>query len=260
MRRSNDTTGGPGQGGGVPASTTPDGRMSRRRGLLLAATGLAGLAVGAGATEAGNLASAPSQVMAPVAQIPSSEALMREHGVLKRLLLVYREATTQLQAGHGVPADALHQAADVMHTFIHGFHEGMEEGYVFPPLRRVGKQVDTVNTLLVQHGRGRQITQRVLAATAAAGMSDPSTRTRLAEDLAAFVRMYEPHEAREDTVVFPAFRAITPGKRFAELAERFAELHDKQFGPHGFTNIVNQVAEIERRFGIDNLAQFTPRV
>jgi len=26
----------------------------------------------------------------------------------------------------------------------------------------------------------------------------------------AFDRMYEPHEAREDTVVFPAFRQIVP--------------------------------------------------
>jgi hypothetical protein len=97
-----------------------DHRISRRRGLLLAGTGAAGLIVGAGATEAGNLATAPSQVLEPVAEIPASEDLMYEHGVLKRVLLVYREAADRLTSGADVPADALHQAAQIVHTFVEG--------------------------------------------------------------------------------------------------------------------------------------------
>ena len=38
----------------------------------------------------------------------------------------------------------------------------------------------------------------------------------------AFDRMYEPHEAREDTVVFPAFRQIVPAGELAGLAGALA--------------------------------------
>ena len=49
--------------------------------------------------------------------------------------------------------------------------------------------------------------------------------------ITAFVRMYEPHEAREDTVVFPAFRALLSADELDELASTFAELQRSQFGP-----------------------------
>jgi hemerythrin superfamily protein len=89
--------------------------------------------------------------------------------------------------------------------------------------------------------------------------SHPATRTGLANNLRAFVRMYEPHEAREDTVIFPAFRQVTRDRTFAQLGERFAELQDQKFGPHGFTDIVSQVAGIEHRFGLEDLTQYMPR-
>ena len=49
-------------------------------------------------------------------------------------------------------------------------------------------------------------------------------------DLAAFVRMYEPHEAFEDTVIYPALRAASTPRTLTLLAERFHDLADAQFG------------------------------
>ena len=40
----------------------------------------------------------------------------------------------------------------------------------------------------------------------------------------AFVPMYEPHEAREDTVIFPAFRRVVPAAKLADLGQHFADL------------------------------------
>ncbi|WP_206641441.1 hypothetical protein [Nonomuraea polychroma] len=77
--------------------------------------------------------------------------------------------------------------------------------------------------------------------------------------MTAFVRMYEPHEVREDTVVFPALRDVVPPKQFSEMAETFEDEEHRRFGQAGFTGVVNQVADIERSLGIYNLAQFTPR-
>ncbi len=76
--------------------------------------------------------------------------------------------------------------------------------------------------------------------------------------MASFVRMYEPHEAREDTVIFPAFRSLLSAAEAAEVSERFASLEREQFAGPGFTAMVSRVAAIEQALGIYDLAQFTP--
>lgn len=183
-------------------------------------------------------------------EIPATENLMREHGVLKRLLLVYGEIGRRIAARQPVPAGALSSAAGVIHDYIEGFHEALEEGYVFPRLRQAGVLVPTVDTLLTQHARGRLLTQAILA--------NPSAGAATVRNLALFVRMYEPHEAREDTVVFPAYRALLSGAELAEMAERFSSEQSRQFGKNGFATVVAEVSRIETTLGIADLNRFTP--
>ena len=68
------------------------------------------------------------------------------------------------------------------------------------------------------------ITQFLLARATPAGVASTGARTQLAAAMRAFDRMYEPHEAREDTAM------------------------------------VARVAGIEQALGIYDLSQFTPQV
>lgn len=77
--------------------------------------------------------------------------------------------------------------------------------------------------------------------------------------LAGFIRMYRPHEAREETVLFPALREIVAGKDLDALGERFEEREHRLFGDRGFEGMVQRVAGIEKALGIDDLGKFTPR-
>jgi hemerythrin-like domain-containing protein len=183
---------------------------------------------------------------------------MAEHGVLKRVLLIYQAAVRLINAGMAPPESAIHDGAEVIHDFIESFHEALEEGYVFPRLREAAKLVGTVDTLLVQHARGRELTQLILAGSTARAMNSTTTRKTVTGAISAFVRMYEPHEAREDTVVFPEFRALLSADELEGLASTFAELQRKQFGPGAFAEVVNHVADIERSLGIYDLNEFTP--
>ncbi len=185
---------------------------------------------------------------------------MREHGVLKRVLLCYREMIARAQSGGQLSAVHLQDSALVIHDYIEGFHEGLEEGYVFPRLLRAGQLTATVTTLLTQHARGRVITQFILANATAGQLASPGMTARLAAAMQAFDRMYEPHEAREDTVVFPAFRQIVPPAELADLGQYFADLERQQFGKDEFTAMVERVAGIENELGIYDLNQFTPQV
>jgi hemerythrin-like domain-containing protein len=118
--------------------------------------------------------------------------------------------------------------------------------------------VPTVDTLLLQHGRGRLITQLLLSTATTARLAQSSARDRVAGAVGAFVRMYEPHEAREDTVVFPTFRSLLTANRLQELGQTFTDLQAQQFGPGGFAAVLEQVAALEESLGIDQLAAFTP--
>jgi hypothetical protein len=137
-------------------------------GTLAAADAGAGLAVAATPSAAtGPAAASAAQERTDEAQSAPGEDLMSEHGLLIRVLLVYRHLAAQFQAHGQFPAAPLHDAALIVHDYIEGFHEPLEEGYVFPRVRQARQLASTISTLLLQHARGRELTQLILARTAA---------------------------------------------------------------------------------------------
>ena len=182
---------------------------------------------------------------------------MTEHGVLKRLLLAYRAASAQLAVGRTPPAGAVLDAAQIIADYVESFHEGLEEAYVFPRVRRDDRYADLVTTLLIQHDRGRHLTAAITTA-AGANLRDPATRTALRTYLDRFVSMYEPHEAWEDTVIYPALRAATSQRTLDELAERFADYENARYNADALAVILDRVTGVERQLRIDDLAAFTP--
>ena len=70
--------------------------------------------------------------------------------------------------------------------------------------------------------------------------------------------MYEHHTAREDTVVFPAWKDALSAHQLDEMAETFEEIEHQQFGKDGFEDAVAQIAHIEQALGIADIARFTP--
>ena len=192
-------------------------------------------------------------------EVSPAEDLMREHGVLKRVLLVYRESLRRLDAGQDLPPEAVSDAAKIIRSFIEDYHEKLEEDFLFPRFRKARTLVDLVEVLVAQHRAGRRVTETTLRLSTLSAIRNPDDRRRLADSLRAFVRMYEPHEAREDTVLFPAFRRIVSGNEYAALGEQFEDKEHDLFGADGFEKMVDRVAGIERKLGIYDLAQFTPR-
>jgi len=191
-------------------------------------------------------------------EVSPPEDLMREHGVLRRVLLVYGDIQGRLNADKDFPPEALPKAADIIQTFIEQYHEKLEEDFLFPRFRKAGKLVDLVEVLLEQHKAGRRLTENIKKSADPSSLKDAPKRKDLAQMLHMFIRMYEPHSAREDTVLFPALRGITSEKEFDALGEEFEEKEEKLFGKGGFEKIVGQVAELEKSLGIYELAQFTP--
>ena len=58
--------------------------------------------------------------------------------------------------------------------------------------------------------------------------------------------MYRPHEAREDTIVFPTFKKIVTPKEYEVLGDRFEYREHELFGKEGFEGVLVEIAAIEK--------------
>lgn len=190
-------------------------------------------------------------------EVSTNEDLMREHGVLKRVMLSYDEVVRRIHSGQDFPPQAVLDGANIIRKFIEDYHEKLEEDHLFPRFRNSGKLADLVNTLYAQHQAGRRVTDRILAAAGSA--RTPDDRNKLAADLAAFKRMYAPHEAREDTVLFPKLRKIVSNHEYDSLGEQFEKIEHKTFGGDGFDIYRDKVKSLEKPLNIYDLTQFTPQ-
>jgi hemerythrin-like domain-containing protein len=221
----------------------PGGPVPRRKFLRLAAA--SGALSLAGCRETGE------------EEIPTNEDLMREHGILKRVLLAYDEVIRRVRSQQEFPAHAVTDGATIIRSFIEDYHEKLEENHLFPRFRKAGRLIPLVDTLYRQHQAGRTLTERILSSARSLATADD--RSRLADDLAAFNRMYAPHEAREDTVLFPELHRIVSAHEYDALGEEFEKIEKQTFGGDGFDIYLDKVTSLEKTLGIYDLEQFTPR-
>src|SRR5947207_5635114 len=121
--------------------------------------------------------------------------------------MVYSETAARLRGRDRLDPKPIQRAAELFRRFGEGYHEMMlEEIHIFPRIKQAGGPAAAlVDVLKMQHQRGREITAYILqvAARGAIGTADAEP---LAATFETFVRMYRAHAAREDTVVFPAWK------------------------------------------------------
>jgi hemerythrin-like domain-containing protein len=191
--------------------------------------------------------------------VSAVEDLMREHGVLRRLIIVYRESAGLIRANFSaVDAAQIVRAADLFKRFGEDYHETrLEEQHIFPQvLKAGGEAARLVSTLIAQHVRGREITAYVRARCAtgkiSAGDAEPVARA-----LETFARMYEAHAAYEDTIVFQAWKTTLSKGQLKETADQFEHIEKAAFNGDGFDMAAAEVAAIEQALGLHDLSRYT---
>jgi hemerythrin-like domain-containing protein len=147
-------------------------------------------------------------------EVSPAEDLMREHGVLKRILLIYAEAIRRIETHQELDPGAIMDSAKIIRGFIEDYHEKLEEDFLFPRFKKAGKLTDLVDVLLQQHQGGRRLTDLTMQLATSQALMSGDDQRRLADSLRQFIRMYNPHEAREDTVLFPEFRKIVTSHEY----------------------------------------------
>ena len=98
--------------------------------------------------------------------ISADDRLMREHGILKRVLVMYEEVIRRIEAKEDFPPQAVIDSAGIVRKFIEDYQQKLEEEHVFPLFRQYyGRQdvlrlyaqklLDLVDILHDQHQAGQ---------------------------------------------------------------------------------------------------------
>lgn len=193
-------------------------------------------------------------------EVTAVEDLMREHGILRRALLIYAETAVRLRKNpNDVSPEALQKTAKLFRSFGEDYHEKkLEEAYLFPLIKQKGaggEAAKYTDILIVQHNRGREITDYIISVTNGAKIG--ANAGDFAAVLDGFTRMYQNHAAREDTVVFPAWKDLISPDEYDELNDKFEDIEHEQFGADGFEDAVKQISEIENSLNLSDISQFT---
>jgi hemerythrin-like domain-containing protein len=230
-----------------------------RRRRFLASAPTAGLVVAGGlfVPAAGRAAEEPKS-QAKESEVTPPEDLMREHGVLDRVLLIYEAGLRKFASGEDFNPDLLTQSAQIVRDFIEDYHEKSEEEAVFPRFKKAGELVDLVDTLLTQHQAGRRVTEIILRAAPNSRKGDADQRRTIVA-IQSFIAMYRPHAAREDTDLFPKLKDLVSRHEYDAIAEEFEQKERRLFGEDGFEKMVDRVAGLEKRMGVHDLNLFTPK-
>ena len=145
-----------------------EARRTRRDFLVAAGTVGAGLLL----TGCAGIAARPEEkkLKEGEAGITPTEGLMRQHGVLERVLLIYEEGARRIETDDVLLPENIADAATVVRAFIKDFHEGQEESVVFLPLEKAGTLAPLTAVLRAQHKAGHGATDEPPEAARAAAV------------------------------------------------------------------------------------------
>lgn len=228
--------------------------LYERRRWLIATTGALLLATPALAQ---NRRQATPKTKATEGGITATERLMRDSGVLLRILSIYEAGGRRLGGGEDIEPAIFTQAAETMRDFVHGYHEKQEDEQVFPRFKKAGRMVELIDVMTAQHASGQKLTARILDLAPRSGTK--AERQSMIDAMQASIVLYRPHVARELTDVLPTLRTLVTPNEFDELSAALDKDETEKLGAEGFDRMAKKVEALEKRIGINDLSQFTPK-
>src|SRR5437868_9120135 len=122
-------------------------RSSRRELFLLGgafATGVAApaLLIGPAAAEQKRAGEKLNELVTGGEEVTPPEDLMREHGVLDRVLLLYEAGIRKFALNEDFDPALITQSAQIVRDFINNYHEKSEEKHLFPRFKAAGKMAE----------------------------------------------------------------------------------------------------------------------
>jgi hemerythrin-like domain-containing protein len=195
----------------------------------------------------------------------STESLMQEHLIVRRLGNIAQKCSDRLYANEDIPIEDIQIISVVMEEFIDAFHHGKEEKAYFPITRSKDGFSEDIRKFLIEHELGRRIAnmlRRELNALIEHDDDDNSNskgagvglkwNNRNKEPVARFLKSYaifvSDHTAKEDTF----FKIIQEKNSISEeedrkLARHYEACKGEIGGQARIEEVVKLIDYLERR-------------
>jgi hemerythrin-like domain-containing protein len=180
----------------------------------------------------------------------------REHTMTDRLLLVCESFADKLEKKAPLLPGTLMQAADLTRAFVQDRQEMQEEKYIFPVFIRANMEPTLIATLLEQHQAGRRLIEGIRIKLRE--QPTPAGDAFVAASLRAFVRMYRPHLAYENTMLLPEFRDLVSSAEYTGLETSFRSEESRRQQEKGAENVMELIALLENSLGISDISRYNP--
>jgi hemerythrin-like domain-containing protein len=188
------------------------------------------------------------------------EDLMKEHGIIERIMLIYQRMIEKAITGQEVDVSVISRASKMVNEYVSKHHEHDEEKYVFPKFREASYIVDLVDTLEHQHNVSRELNLQVMELSSKGSEITQDEAVRLLDLCGMFINMYLPHISRENTILFPTFFDIVSSEYIQDIKKKMEDEEEKVLGETGFRGFVGHVAELEKEVGCHELSQYTAQL
>ena len=87
----------------------------------------------------------------------STDSLMQEHQLVRRIGNIAQRCSDKLYANEDIPIEDIQIISVVMEEFIDAFHHGKEEKAYFPITKNKDKLSEDIRKFLIEHELGRRI-------------------------------------------------------------------------------------------------------
>ncbi len=183
------------------------------------------------------------------------ETLMEGHGLLIRCYVLYDVMIDGIENKKTIDPKWVLRTTNVIKDYLEGFHEKMEEEYIFAPMEKAKVHYKSIQELKMQHGVGFSITDKIIELA-----KNDKLNQELCKNLKSFGQMYRYHSAWEDTIIFPAFNDLENNKYMADLAATFDVEKRKILGTLGFDSFIKTVIDVEEEMKVFGLPHWTPTI
>src|SRR3954468_17333822 len=143
----------------LSSAEDPASRFTRRRSVIIAAAASVPAALASDAF-----------AQKTTAAVSPNENLMHEHGLVTRVILIYKRAGQLLTANEKFDVGGVGEAAKLIARSIHGNHEVEEEEIMFPVVEKNADLKALTATLRGQHNAARALTAAIGKNANAAGI------------------------------------------------------------------------------------------
>ena len=182
--------------------------------------------------------------------ITATERLMRDSGVVLRILSIYEAGGRRLGGGEDIEPAIFVQAAETMRDFVHAYHEKQEDEQIFPRFKKAGRMVELIDVMMAQHASGQKLTATILDLAPKSGTK--GERQSMIDAMQASIVLYRPHVARELTDVLPTLRTLVTPNEFDDLSAALDKDEAEKLGKEGFDKMSKKVEALEKRIGIND--------